>query len=63
MNALFRKLSVLKEAKNNDHGAVIQFKVDQRTRDHLLKRLEEDGLNYKDLFSAAIDVYLNGETE
>jgi len=61
MKDLFEKLEEIKKFKNTDHDATIQFKVPVSVRDKLLKKLEKDGINYKDLFTATIDIYLKGQ--
>jgi hypothetical protein len=55
---LFDKLEEMKKAKRKDHDAIIQIKVPIETRDLLFKKLSDNGLSYKDLFTAAIDLYL-----
>lgn len=57
---LIDRLQAIKDTRNTNDTALIQFKIDVKLRAQLLAKLKADKLTQKDLFISAIKLYLEG---
>lgn len=58
LSPLIDRLQAIKDTRNANDTALIQFKIDLKLRAKLLARLKSDKLTQKDLFISAIKIYM-----